>query len=62
MFAFFGLGVLEIFLLLIIGLYVWIPVVVHLMLRSSNRSFRVAKLEDENRRLRAELDREQDRS
>ena len=61
MFAFFGLGTQEILLLAVVGaLLVGVPLIVILAVtrNSGNRSAREAALEEENRRLRAELDRD----
>lgn len=61
MFAFIGLGTQEILLLLILGLGVAGAIFAVLLItsrQSGGRSQRVAELEDENRRLRAELDRD----
>ena len=60
MFAFLGLGLQEILLLLVLGIVlVGVPLIGVLMItRMSGRSSgREAALEEENRRLRAELDR-----
>lgn len=58
MFAFFGLGLQEILLLLVLGGMVTVIVfVVLLMARSSGGSAkRIAELEDENRRLKEDLE------
>jgi ABC-type spermidine/putrescine transport system permease subunit II len=61
MFAFLGLGTQEVLLLAILAaLIVGVPLVVVLVATrmSGNRSTRVSALEEENRRLRAELDRD----
>jgi len=61
MFALLGLGMQEIVLLFVLGfLVVGIPLIVVLMVTrmSVRTSARVASLEEENRRLRAELDRD----
>jgi hypothetical protein len=59
MFAFLGLGVQEIVLLAAVGALIVIPVVIVVMMRASGGPSReVAELEEENRRLRAELDRD----
>ena len=59
MFAFLGLGLQEIILLAAVGALIVVPVVIVVVLRASARpSQEVAELEEENRRLRAELDRD----
>lgn len=61
MFAMLGLGTQEILLLLILAVVlVGIPLAVVLMITrmSAQASFREAALREENRRLRAELDRD----
>jgi hypothetical protein len=60
MFAFVGLGTQEILLLGALGALIVVPVVIVVMVRASAAPSRqVAELEEENRRLRAELDRGQ---
>jgi hypothetical protein len=56
----FGLGMQEIILLALVGALIVVPVVI-IVLNQSRRSPRVAELEEENRRLRAELDEKRDR-
>jgi len=60
MFAFLGLGAQEIIILAAVGALIVVPVVIVVMIRSSaGPSRQVAELEEENRRLRAELNRNQ---
>jgi hypothetical protein len=62
MLAFIGLGTQEILLLLVLGALIVVPVVIVLfVVRTSGRGSRLAHLEDENRRLRAEPDEKRDR-
>jgi hypothetical protein len=60
MLAFFGLGTQEILLLAIVGL---LPIVILVIILGATRRSggRTRELEDENRRLRDELDRGRDR-
>lgn len=61
MLAFIGLGMQELVLLLVLGvLVVAVPLVIVLIVvrKSGASTQREAALEDENRRLRAELDRD----
>jgi hypothetical protein len=64
MLAFLGLGTQEIMLLAVLAIVpIVIAVIVLAVSRASSRSSdRTAALEDENRRLRAELDREREQS
>ena len=61
MFAFFGLGLQETLILGIIGAIILVPVII-VFTRLPGSGSRITQLEEENRRLRAELDDQQDRS
>lgn len=59
MFAFFGLGVQELIILMILGVLLCAPVAIVFMFLNANRpkpDDRLADLEEENRRLRERLD------
>jgi Micro-tubular organiser Mto1 C-term Mto2-binding region len=61
MFAFFGLGAQEILLLVVLAGMVAVVVFIAMAMSRTSRGAapdRVAELEEENRRLRAELDRQ----
>jgi len=61
MLAFFGLGLQEIVLLVVLGVLVVgvsLAIVLMVVRKSGASTQREAALEDENRRLRAELDRD----
>jgi hypothetical protein len=58
MFASFGLGAQELLLLGVLALIPVAVIVIVLLTRASGSSNRMTELEDENRRLREELDRE----
>jgi hypothetical protein len=63
MFGFFGLGTQEILVLAVLGAgaAVLVAIVLMAVMRSTSSSTRMRVLEDENRRLREELDRPRDR-
>ena len=60
MFAFLGLGIQEILILAAVAALIVVPVVIVLVVirSSAGPSRQVAELEEENRRLRSELDRD----
>jgi hypothetical protein len=62
-FGFFGLGTQEFLLLCVLGVVAagLVAVVLLMVMRSSSSSTRMRALEEENRRLREDLDRPQDR-